>query len=111
MQDTSIFSLRLPTNIPDNSSITPEKLPPRQKPSWHDHKQLFLCDLEKSGIPRATLDWQRSPTSPWNSTLLTFAVKHWERANIEGAFSHYPINPEHHGNLVCLAVFERWLRG
>ncbi|KAG0143547.1 hypothetical protein CROQUDRAFT_48650, partial [Cronartium quercuum f. sp. fusiforme G11] len=106
LDDTQIFQSKLE---PEAILETNTKLPPRQKASWFQHRQLFLHELASFGISSATLDWKCSPESPWNSVILACVAKHYEWAKSRGAFSMYPINIEHTGKLMCLGTLERWL--
>jgi hypothetical protein len=106
MEDQKAFSLPLE---PATLSPPASRISHRQKQSWTVHRQHFLRDLEIFGIPRATLAWSLSEKAAWNQTFLFFVVKHFQRAMAAGAFSEYPM--KHHGHLITLGIFERWLRG
>ncbi|EGG10247.1 uncharacterized protein MELLADRAFT_60695 [Melampsora larici-populina 98AG31] len=108
IEDTSIFQTHLDTEPITVSDI---KLLPRQKASWSQYRQLFFHELANYGILRATLDWKEPPESPWNSIILACVAKHYNWGLNRGVFSLYPINPRHHGNVMCLGTLERWLRG
>lgn len=107
LADLIVFTLEIPPPSPSEYSI---KLLPRQKPSWLPLRRLFLLDLARLTIPRATLAWQ-SPDSPWNRIMLAVLQKHWRWAMAQGAFSLYTINPKYCDDVISRAVMERWLRG
>ncbi|KAI9605675.1 hypothetical protein H4Q26_004040 [Puccinia striiformis f. sp. tritici PST-130] len=54
-----------------------------------------IKDLERLNLRTASFDWISPASSAWNETLVRLISKHWTYASAQGAFSAYPIDPEH----------------
>ncbi|EGG01112.1 uncharacterized protein MELLADRAFT_92742 [Melampsora larici-populina 98AG31] len=106
--DLTVFANDPP---PPSPSIEKIKLLPRQDSSWFTYRSLFLQDLTRYSIPRATLAWESSVGSAWNQIMLVFLVKHWRWALAQGVFSQYSLDLRYSSEAICRAVMERWIRG
>ncbi|EGG09638.1 uncharacterized protein MELLADRAFT_61026 [Melampsora larici-populina 98AG31] len=106
--DSSVFGLHLEPPSPSHQTIN---LLPRQDASWITYRRIFLQDLTRFGIPRATLAWESPVTFPWNKMMLAFLVKHWRWAMSQGAFSRYSVDSTYSTDAICQAAMERWFRG
>lgn len=108
LTDLSVFSLDpVPAHPPTDDSTCL----PRQKPCWRDFKILFVLDIDRYSVPRATLAWGSPVDCAWNQIVLIICLKHWRWAKDHNAFSSYNIDPEASSNAVVLGIMERWLRG
>ncbi|EGF97330.1 uncharacterized protein MELLADRAFT_70065 [Melampsora larici-populina 98AG31] len=109
--DRSVFST--PQSTSEQPPSDTDKPLRRQKDCWYLYRTLFYHDLNHFGIQidPLTFDWLQPESSRWNSTMLTFVVKHWTWAKDHSAFSNYSIDPQQIDELKCFGILERWLRG
>lgn len=98
--------------IPSEPTTESTKLLPRQTDYWLRSKALFLSDLARYQIPRATVATKpETMSTAWNPVMLAVLLKHWRWAKEHGAFSRYSVNPKFFSEAVARAVMERWIRG
>ncbi|KAI7942573.1 hypothetical protein MJO28_012600, partial [Puccinia striiformis f. sp. tritici] len=70
-----------------------------------NYRLFFQKDLERLNLRTASFDWISPASSAWNETL------HWTYASAQGAFSAYPINPEHETPETILGAPGGWFNG
>ncbi|POW17589.1 hypothetical protein PSTT_00305 [Puccinia striiformis] len=74
-----------------------------------DDRIVFLQAITLASSP--DLVGKKQTSSAWNETLVRLISKHWTYASAQGAFSAYPINPEHETPETILGAPGGWFNG